>query len=126
MSAGGYESWFVSARDPESPRALWIRHTRHRPRQGRESVALWCTVVDRDQGQPPVVVKEVFTAFPAVLYRAPRGGTRTVRHAALAGVELVLHRPGHRDLTLASRRGAYEYGTREPMPGIAPRPLPEG
>ena len=65
MSAGGYESWFVSARDPESPRAFWIRHTRHRPRQGRESVALWCTVVDRDQGQPPVVVKEVFTAFPA-------------------------------------------------------------
>ncbi len=305
MSAGGYESWFVSARDPESPRALWIRHTRHRPRQGQESVALWCTVVDRDQGQPPVVVKEVFTAFPAdaaagpgrfrgqaamgeyparwdlaitgdqpplrplrpaVLYQAPlprtkleatvpdgqvtgmlevdgrevtvsgwrgtvghnwgsehadswvwlhaagfgaapeawlelvlarirvgparspwtamgalglgeerivlgglgrrprvdarpdrltaivpgprarlrlsvttaeddpvavpytdpRGGTRTVRHAALAGVELVLHRPGHRELTLSSRRGAYEYGTREPMPGIAPRPLPEG
>ena len=98
MSAGGYESWFVSARDPESPRALWIRHTCHRPRQGRESVALWCTVVDRDQGQP----------------------------GALAGVELVLHRPGHRELTLSSRRGAYEYGTREPMPGIAPRPLPEG
>ena len=46
--------------------------------------------------------------------------------AALAGVELVLHRPGHRDLTLSSRRGAYEYGTREPMRGIAPRPLPEG
>jgi hypothetical protein len=31
------------------------------------------------------------------------------------------------DLTgFARRRGAYEYGTREPMPGIAPRPLPEG
>jgi hypothetical protein len=27
---------------------------------------------------------------------------------------------------LSRRRGAYEYGTREPMPGIAPRPLPEG
>jgi hypothetical protein len=27
---------------------------------------------------------------------------------------------------LSSRRGAYEYGTREPMPGITPRPLPEG
>jgi hypothetical protein len=25
-----------------------------------------------------------------------------------------------------TRRGAYEYGTREPMPGITPRPLPEG
>jgi len=41
MSAGAYESWFVSARDPASPRALWIRHTRHRPRQGPESAAMW-------------------------------------------------------------------------------------
>jgi hypothetical protein len=37
MGAGGYESWFLSARDPGSPRALWIRHTRHRPRQGPEA-----------------------------------------------------------------------------------------
>ena len=64
MGAGGYESWFVSARDPASPRALWIRHTRHRPRQGRESAALWCTVVDRDGDQPPTVIKQVFAAFP--------------------------------------------------------------
>lgn len=64
MSAAGYESWFVSARDPGSPRALWIRHTRHRSRNGRESAALWCTVVDRDLGQRPVVVKQVFGAFP--------------------------------------------------------------
>ena len=305
MSASGYESWFVSARDPVSPRALWIRHTRHRPRQGLESVALWCTVIDRDLGQPPTVVKEVFSAFPPdaaagserfrgqavmgehsarwdlviaggqppfrplrppVLYRAPlprtklaatvpdgqvtgmlqidarqvavsgwrgtvghnwgsehadswvwlhaagfgtapeawlelvlarirvgqarspwtamgalslsgkrillgglgrrprvdaspgrlaadvpspqarlklavttddddrvavaytdpRGGTRAVRHAALASVELVLHRPGHREVTLSSSRGAYEYGTRQGMPGIVPQWLPEG
>ena len=64
MGAGGYESWFVSARDPASPRALWIRHTRHRPRQGRESAALWCAVVDRDGDQPPTVIKQVFAAFP--------------------------------------------------------------
>ncbi|HEY6311898.1 MAG TPA: hypothetical protein VIY52_13990 [Streptosporangiaceae bacterium] len=63
MGAGGYESWFVSARDPVSPRALWIRHTRHRPGQGPESVALWCTVIDPDLGQP-TVIKQVFTAFP--------------------------------------------------------------
>ena len=305
MGAGGYESWFVSARDPVSPRALWIRHTRHRPRQGLESVALWCTVIDRDLGQPPAVVKEVFSAFPPgaaagpeqfrgqavmgehgarwdlaitggqpslrplrpqVLYRAPlprtkleatvpdgqvtgmlqidgrnvtvsgwrgtvghnwgsehadswvwlhaagfgtapeawlelvlarirvgparspwtamgalslggkrillgglgrrprvgarpgrltadvpspgarlrvsvttddddpvavaytdpRGGTRAVRHAALANVELILHRPGNPELTLSSSRGAYEYGTRQDMPGIVPQPLPEG
>ncbi len=305
MGAYGYESWFVSARDPVSRRALWIRHTRHRPHRGLESVALWCTVIDRDLDQPPVVVKQVFSAFPPgaaagagrfrgqaemrgqsarwdlaitgeqpplrplrppVLYRAPlprtkleatvpdgqvagmleidgrnvtvsgwrgtaghnwgsehadswvwlhaagfgaapeawlelvlarirvgparspwtamgalslngerillgglgrrpgvdarpdrltadvpspgarfrvsvttddddpvavtytdpRGGTRTVRHAALASVELILHRPGNRELALSSSRGAYEYGTRQGMPGIEPQPLPEG
>jgi hypothetical protein len=305
MGACGYESWFVSAGDPVSPRALWIRHTRHRPRQGPESFALWCAVIDPDLGQPPAMVKQVFSAFPPgaaggpgrfrgqaalgqrtarwdlaitggppplrplrppVLYRAPlprtkleasvpdgqvtgvldidgrevsvsgwrgtvghnwgsehadswvwlhaagfgtapqawldlvlarirvgparspwtamgalglggepivlgglgrrpgvdarpgqltagipsprarlqlsvttgddaavavaytdpRGGTRTVRHAALASVELTLHRPGDRDLTLSSSRGVYEYGTRHGMPGIVPQPLPEG
>jgi hypothetical protein len=305
MSAGGYESWFVSARDPASRRALWIRHTRHRRVQGPESVALWCTVADPDLGQPPGTVKQVFAAFPPdaaagpgqfrgravmgqqavrwdlaiaggqpplrplrppVLYRSPlprtkveatvpdgqvtgllevgdrkvsvsgwrgtvghnwgsehadswvwlhadgfggapeawldlvlarirvgparspwtamgalglggtrivlgglgrrpkvsaspglltadipspaarlqlsvaaeddatvavpytdpRGGSRTVSHAALASVELSLHRRGDRELSLSTSRGAYEYGTREEMPGILPQPLPEG
>lgn len=305
MAAGGYESWFVSARDPVSPRALWIRHTRHRPRQGPESVALWCTVIDRDLGNRPAVVKQVFSAFPAdaaagpdqfrgqaamgersarwdlaitgeqpplrplhppVLYRAPlprtkleaivpdgrvtgtlqvdgravsvsgwrgtaghnwgsehadswvwlhaagfgaapegwlelvlarirvgparspwtamgalslggerivlgglgrrsrvdagpghfaaevyspgtrvrlsvtaaeddrvavayadpRGGTRTVTHAALASAELIMRRRGKRELTLTSGQAAYEYGARQPASGIVPRPLPEG
>jgi hypothetical protein len=61
---GGYESWFVSARDPGSQRALWIRHTRHRPGQGPESAALWCTLVDRSLGQRPAVVKQVFRSMP--------------------------------------------------------------
>ena len=305
MGTPGYESWFISARDPGSPRALWIRHTRHRPGQGPESVALWCTVIDGHLGHPPVVVKQVFAAFPAdaaagperfrgqaamgdhsarwdlaitggqpplrplrppVLYSAPlprtkleasvpdgqvtgmleidgrpvaasgwrgtvghnwgsehadswvwlhaadfgsapeawldlvlarirvgparspwtamgalslagdrivlgglgrrpgvdarpnrltadvpspharlrlsvttddddpiavpytdpRGGSRTVRHAALASVELIVRRPGDRALTLSSSRGAYEYGTRQGMPGIVPHLLPEG
>jgi len=65
MTSGGYESWFVSARDPASSRALWIRHTRLRSSAGPESVALWCTVVDHAVGQRPVVVKQVFGAFPA-------------------------------------------------------------
>src|SRR5580704_802984 len=64
MGACGYESWFVSAGDPVSPQALWIRHTRHRPRQGPESFALWCAVIDPDPGQPPAMVKQVFSAFP--------------------------------------------------------------
>ena len=305
MGAPGYESWFVSARDPGSPRALWIRHTRHRPRQGPESAALWCTVIDRDPGKRPAVIKQVFSAFPPetaagpgqfggqaamgeqsahwdlaiigrqpplrplrppVLYRAPlprtklaavvpdgqvtgmlqvdgrevsvsgwrgtaghnwgsehadswvwlhaadfgaapeawlelvlarirvgparspwtamgalglggerialgglgrrsrvdarpghlaadvyapgtrlrlsvalaeddrvavayadpRGGTRTVTHAALASVELIMQRPGNRELTLTSGRAAYEYGARQPVPGIVPESLPEG
>jgi len=307
MSVGGYESWFVSARDPASRRALWIRHTRHRPSQGAESVALWCTVIDRGQPQPPAVVKQVFSAFPpdaaagpahfrgqvsmgqhtarwdlavtggppplrplrppalyraplprtkleatvpdgqltgrleiggrevavsgwrgtvghnwgsehadswvwlhaadfgtapeawlelvlaririgparspwtamgalslggsrialgglgrrttvdarpdrltavvpsararlrlqlsvatdhndlvAVPYTDPRGGTRTVAHAALAALELTVHRLGRPALTLSSRRGGYEYGTSQPGPGLVPRALPEG
>src|SRR5215469_13101176 len=86
MSPAGYESWFLNARDPGSPTALWIRHTRHRPRQGPESVALWCTVIDRDLGQRPTVVKQVFTAFPPEAAAGPgqfRGqavlGTRGAR-----------------------------------------------
>ena len=305
MGAFGYESWFVSARDPVSPRALWIRHTRHRPRQGPESAALWCTVIDRNLGKRPAVIKQVFSAFPAdanagpgqfrgqaamgehsarwdlaitgaqpplrplrppVLYRAPlprtkleavvpdgqvtgmlqvddhavsvsewrgtaghnwgsehadswvwlhaagfgaapeawlelvlarikvgparspwtamgalslsgerialgglgrrsgvdarpdhlaadvyapgtrlrvsvtlaeddraavayadpRGETRTVTHAALASLELTMRRPGNRELTLSSTHAAYEYGAREPIPGIVPLSLPEG
>ena len=61
-----------------------------------------------------------------VAYTDPAGGTRTVRHAALASVELTLHRPGNPELTLSSSRAAYEYGTSQPIPGILPQPLPEG
>jgi hypothetical protein len=303
--SGGYESWFVSARDPAFPRALWIRHTRHRPRRGPESAALWCTVIDRDLSRQPIVVKQVFGAFPpgaaagpgqfvgdaamgqlaatwdlaitdgkpplrplrpqalyraplprtkleasvpdglvtgtlnvaghrvsvsgwrgtvghnwgsehadswvwlhaagfgaspdgwlelvlaririgrarspwtamgalslgggpiplgglgrrprvdaqpgrltasvpspgarlelsvtsadedavAVTYADPRGGTRAVRHAALAAVELTLHRRGDRELAMSTSRGAYEYGSSRGMPGIVPQPLPGG
>jgi hypothetical protein len=62
----------------------------------------------------------------AVLYADPRGGSRTVRHAALASVELAVRRPGDGELTLSSSRGAYEYGSRQDMPAIVPQPLPEG
>src|ERR1035438_8673407 len=65
MGAAGYESWFLSARDPASPRALWIRHTRHRRQTGPESAAMWCTVIDHGVGQRPVMLKEVAGDFPA-------------------------------------------------------------
>jgi len=93
MSAAGYESWFLNARDPGSPTALWIRHTRHRPRQGPESAALWCTLADRGQGRAPVVVKQVFAAFPAGAAASPR----QFRGNAVMG-----RRTAHWDLTISS------------------------
>jgi hypothetical protein len=62
----------------------------------------------------------------AVTYTDPRGGTRIVRHAARAAVELTLRHPGQREVTLTGGRGAYEFGTSHDMPGIVPQPLPEG
>jgi len=62
----------------------------------------------------------------AVTYTDPRGGTRTVTHAAVASVELTMYRPSDRKLTLSSDHAAYEYGARQPMPGIVPQPLPAG
>jgi len=71
MGSGGYESWFVSARGPASAGALWIRHTRLRRRQGPESAALWCIVAGPGLGERPVVVKQVFAAFPASAAAGP-------------------------------------------------------
>jgi hypothetical protein len=82
MSAEGYESWFISARDPAAPRALWIRHTRLRPVAGPESAALWCTVLDHGHGQQPAVIKEVFGASPP---GAAAGPGRFAGAAAMAG-----------------------------------------
>jgi hypothetical protein len=65
MTRGGYESRFVSARDPASPRAPWIRHTTLRSGGGPESAALWCTVVDHAVSRRPVLVKQVFGGFPS-------------------------------------------------------------
>ena len=62
----------------------------------------------------------------AVAYADPGGGTRAVRHAALAGVELTVHRQGQGELTLATSRGAYEYGSARGLPGVDLEPLPEG
>jgi hypothetical protein len=68
MSAvpGRYESWFLSARDAEpgrEPRALWIRHTRHRAAGATHgAVALWCTVFGDPGG--PEAVKQSLAEFP--------------------------------------------------------------
>jgi hypothetical protein len=62
----------------------------------------------------------------AVAYADPPGGTRAVRHAVMATVELAWHHRGESDLTMSGDCGAYEYGTSQSMPGITLRPLPEG
>jgi hypothetical protein len=58
-----------------------------------------------------------------VTYADPGGGTRLVTHAALAAVELKIPRHGQLELTMP---GAYEYGTSRHLPGVLPRPLPDG
>jgi hypothetical protein len=82
VTAAGYESWFLSARDPAAPRALWIRRTMLRPARGPASAALWCTVVDRALSAQPVVIKEVFTAFPR---ETAAGPSRFTGAAAMDG-----------------------------------------
>jgi hypothetical protein len=81
--AGRYESWFLSARDAEpgrSPRALWIRHTRHRAAgAAAETVALWCTLFDPAQGGP-AAVKESSARFPGSALAGP-GEFRGEAHA---------------------------------------------
>jgi hypothetical protein len=73
--AGRYESWFLSARDAEEgrpPRALWIRHTRHRAANAeRGSAALWCTAFGA--GEAPQAVKQSLAEFPDGALAGPRG-----------------------------------------------------
>jgi hypothetical protein len=82
MSAAGYQSWFVSARDEASARALWIRHSSLRPRQGPGSSALWCTVVDRALSERPIVVKQAFAVHPP---EAAAGAARFRGSASMGG-----------------------------------------
>ena len=105
MTAAGYESWFISARDPASPRALWIRHTRLRPREGPELAALWCTVVDPGLGARPVVVKQVFGAFPPAAAAGPggfRGQATLGEQTAAWDLEVTAGQPPFRPLRPAA------------------------
>lgn len=62
----------------------------------------------------------------AVAYQDPSGGSRAVRHAAIAAVELALVRKDGRELALSTSRGAYEFGTSQGLGAVALEPLPEG
>ncbi|HEY7077881.1 MAG TPA: hypothetical protein VH418_21035 [Solirubrobacteraceae bacterium] len=116
---GGYESWFLSARDPAAPRALWIRHTRWRPAEGRESVALWCTLFDPE----PVAVKQSLDAFPPDA-RADADGFRGAARAGGHAAEWELA-PAGGEPPLRPLRPAALY--RAPVPRTKlEAPLPDG
>jgi hypothetical protein len=82
VAAAGYESWFFSARDPSGQRALWIRHTSHRPRAGQPTAALWCSVAGPGLSEALTVVKQVFAAMPAGTAAGP---DRFTGQAVLSG-----------------------------------------
>jgi hypothetical protein len=90
---------------------------------GSEHADSWVWLHAADFGAAPALAED---DRAAVAYADPRGETRTVTHAALAGMELIMQRPGNRELTLSSSHAAYEYGARQPVPGIVPRSLAEG
>ena len=67
--AGRYESWFLSARDAEPgrpPRALWIRHTRHRAADAEHGIAARCGA---RSSTPPA-------GAPAAVKQSVRGAAR--------------------------------------------------
>ena len=81
-SAGGYESFYLRAVDPDRPRGVWLRHTVHKA-PGEPAVgSTWVTLFDREAG-PPATAKVTLPA-PAV----PRGGWLRVGDSAFgpAGV----------------------------------------
>jgi hypothetical protein len=50
--AGGYESYYLRAVDPERPRGVWLRHTIHKA-PGEEPIgSTWLTLFDRDAAEP--------------------------------------------------------------------------
>jgi hypothetical protein len=116
---GGYESWFLSARDPEARRALWIRHTRFRRADGRDRAGLWCTLFEPE----PLAVKQSLAAFPA----GAVAGARSFRGAAGAGghhAEWEIALAGH-ERPLRALRPALLYRT--PVPRTKTEaPLPDG
>jgi hypothetical protein len=54
---GSYESFYLKAADPLTPRAVWIRHTTLRRPGGPERASLWCTLWD---GGEPVAWKHTY------------------------------------------------------------------
>ena len=57
---------------------------------------MWCTVIDREHGQPPAVVKQVFSAFPPGAAAGPgrfRGQAAMGAHSACWDVAITGGQP---------------------------------
>ena len=62
---------------------------------------MWCTVIDREHGQPPAVVKQVFSAFPPGAAAGPgqfRGQAAMGAHSARWDVAITGGQPPLRPL----------------------------
>ena len=57
---GHYESFYLRAVDPASPRAIWLRHTVHQRPGEPATASLWVTLFDA--GKPPRALKQTVTA----------------------------------------------------------------
>ena len=59
--AGHYESFYIKAARPSGGRAIWIRHTIHKPPGTEPTASLWFTLFDADAAGPRTA-KQTFSA----------------------------------------------------------------
>ena len=70
--AGHYESFYVKAADPDGGRAIWLRHTVHKPPGGEAVGSVWLTVFDRSADGPAAIK----ATLPPAELGAPAEGIR--------------------------------------------------
>ena len=84
-AAGLYESFYIKAADPAGGRALWLRHTIHKPPGAEPSGSLWLTFFEK--GTEPRATKATYGAeslsVPAGAY--VRVGEAEIGPTALTG-----------------------------------------
>src|ERR1700761_1355784 len=119
--AGRYESWFLSARDADPGRALWIRHTRHHAAGADHgTAALWCTLFD--SGGPEAGKQSVRTFGESVVAGPERFRGEARARGRMAEWDLALVGAG---APLRHLRPAALY----PLPGPQTKleaPVPDG
>ena len=103
---GHYESYYLRAVDPASPRAIWIRYTVHKE-PGRDPVgSLWCTLFDASQPTPLAVKQTVSDPHGGEWISI--AGAHFGPGRAFGGAEALGHL-GSWDLTFDAGSGAHEH-----------------